>query len=180
MYKGLTCRDHQKGSCERGDSCKYYHEESNQGDRSYEYNNRPALEMVRKLQLTRKALSAWMDDPEVEEIIKGSYVRVIMEKQKGGGVAYRIAEVMGMTTDIEYKLNSYGKTNKYLILQYGDQVSICKVDRISNNLIGPPEFDAWLAMMEICGVPVLTSGDASYKLRKVKTYIELCQQDMMS
>mmetsp|Transcript_78229 Transcript_78229/g.131335 ORF Transcript_78229/g.131335 Transcript_78229/m.131335 type:complete len:122 (+) Transcript_78229:2-367(+) len=118
----------------------------------------------------------FIDDPEVEEIVKGCFVRVLVDKKTKDKV-YRLSEVVGITYDSKYTLGDYGKTDKHMTLQYGDQISTCKIDHISNSVFSESEFNNFVTMMNACGVPMLTEQDVLYKLRKVKTYIQLCEQD---
>uniref|UniRef100_A0A7S4FHQ1 Plus3 domain-containing protein n=1 Tax=Eutreptiella gymnastica TaxID=73025 RepID=A0A7S4FHQ1_9EUGL len=134
------------------------------------------VEHIRRLQLTRKAMEMFIDDPEVEEIVKGCFVRVLVDKKTKDKV-YRLSEVVGITYDSKYTLGDYGKTDKHMTLQYGDQISTCKIDHISNSVFSESEFNNFVTMMNACGVPMLTEQDVLYKLRKVKTYIQLCEQD---
>jgi len=135
-----------------------------------------SLQHLRRLQLTRKALEMWLDDPELEEVVKGCYVRVLVNKKTKDKV-YKLSEVVGINTDEKYHLGDYGKTDKHLTLQYGDQISTCKIDHISNTPFSETEFENLLAVLDACGVPLLQLQDVTYKLRKVKTYIKLCEED---
>ena len=87
------------------------------------------------------------------------------------------AQVIGVVKEAEYMLRDLGKTNLHLTLQYGDQISICKIDHVSNSGFVPAEFETWCSMMSYCKVPLITPEDVLYKLRKVKTYVQLCEQD---
>eukprot|EP01001_Neometanema_parovale_P012821 NODE_9143_length_660_cov_132.327747_g8879_i0.p1 GENE.NODE_9143_length_660_cov_132.327747_g8879_i0~~NODE_9143_length_660_cov_132.327747_g8879_i0.p1 ORF type:complete len:171 (-),score=35.75 NODE_9143_length_660_cov_132.327747_g8879_i0:148-591(-) len=143
-------------------------------------NTPVTIHHIARLQLTRRAMEAWLKDDEIEEIVKGCYVRVLVDKEKGcegSAKVYRLSEVVGLTTDAEYKLSDGGKTSTYLTLQYGDQISTCKIDHISNSQISLPEFEAWQSMMAHCGIPALSVYDVIYKLRKTKTYIRLCLEE---
>eukprot|EP00906_Rhabdomonas_costata_P030517 RCo043128 len=138
------------------------------------------LAALQRLQLTRRAIEGWLHDAELEEIVKGCYVRVLVDKDKNGrsiAKTYRVSEVIGITKDAEYKLRDLGKTNLHLTLQYGDQISTCKIDHVSNSGFLPVEFETWRSMMNFCHVPLITPEDVLYKLRKVKTYVQLCEQD---
>eukprot|EP00667_Euglena_gracilis_P029089 EG_transcript_37989 len=134
------------------------------------------LPQIRRLQLTRRALELWLDDPEVEEVVKGCYVRVLVDKRPKDKV-YKLSEVVGITADEKYSLGEYGKTDKHLVVQYGDQICTCKIDHISNTPFTEVEYANLRSVNEHSGVPTPQVQDVLYKLRKVKTYIRLCTED---
>eukprot|EP00992_Anisonema_acinus_P008756 TRINITY_DN4901_c0_g1_i1.p1 TRINITY_DN4901_c0_g1~~TRINITY_DN4901_c0_g1_i1.p1 ORF type:complete len:182 (+),score=22.27 TRINITY_DN4901_c0_g1_i1:56-601(+) len=177
------CRDFQSGRCHR-EACKYMHAEpapiaqpgAGFGGVSdvagmLGVSGQKAeltLEVLRRIVLTRRAVEAWIgtDDPEVDEVLRGCYVRVLVNKGAQGERTYRLQEVTGRTDA------------GALLTLYGDQAGPCRIDHISNAFLTQSELSSWLTMMDYCGSAVPTAHAVLDKLRQIKTYIQYCEADL--
>lgn len=134
-----------------------------------------SLQELSKLRLGRETLERWIAEPELEEIIRGCYVRILVGEKRGQRV-YRICVVKGIETkDANGPLAAYkfgeAETDKHLQLEYGNVTKTFKMDYVSNADFTTEEFTEWLTQMQRTSQPILTGKDVERKVKRIKAFV---------
>mmetsp|Transcript_40413 Transcript_40413/g.72278 ORF Transcript_40413/g.72278 Transcript_40413/m.72278 type:complete len:487 (-) Transcript_40413:209-1669(-) len=134
-----------------------------------------SLKDLSKLRLGRETLERWISEPELEDIVKGCFVRILVGEKKGERV-YRICVVKGVEDkdkDGALAMYKFGEieTNKHLQLEYGNVTKTFKMDYVSNAEFSQDEFNEWLRQMQRTNQAILTSKDVDRKVKRIKAFV---------
>ncbi|KAF0700638.1 Aste57867_8816 [Aphanomyces stellatus] len=108
-------------------------------------------------------------EPFFEKMVKGNYVRVVIEDLDDGGRVYRFCEVLHMcTVDKEYQF--MGETTKRgLMLSYGKEKRAWTLSVLSNHSLTEQEYMHWRLFRKKVGVPIPTKDEARKFYNKIKS-----------
>eukprot|EP00759_Apiculatamorpha_spiralis_P019217 PhF_6_TR25337/c1_g1_i1/m.35035 len=123
------------------------------------------LTNLRKCQLTRSAIVAQLQKPNMAELLAGLYVRVLLELE-GGGEEYKIARVVGVERGQEYAGFTYDTgltTDKYLVLEMSPPAKTdnhYQLNSVSNKEFQQAEFGTW--QRDVAANRILRPSDAEF------------------
>ena len=131
-------------------------------------------EDVNRLRFTRKKIGRFLDEPYLEKIATGAFVRYCLGmNKKTNQRTYRMCTIRGLGKPYKrvYRLNGL-QTDKTFVLEQGGTSRPCKLDMISDHRITQKELDFWLRQEDDLGNKVPTREELMKRYKNIVDTVE--------
>lgn len=135
-------------------------------DDADEYNAPATRAQIDSITLKRSQLERWVNEPYFESAISRCMVRVGIGLNKLQENVYRLVEVVGVADGKykQYSLKQYEylpgkKTQKWLILRWGQSEKTFRLSEVSNSDVTNDEWAAWVSHLVSSGSRKITQRD---------------------